>query len=267
MKIEGDEAVEFLSIGDNCVDWYTDTNKKFAGGNALNVAVYMKELGADATYMGVVGNDNNGSFIIDALQQKGMDTSMISVKQGKTAVTEVQLKDGNRVFGYFDEGVFTDFSLEAEDLLALKYYPYIHTAVGGKCESNLQYLHDTATISYDFSATQDIDYIYAVCRHIDYAFISYSKEDSFINKVLQGMCNSGAKVAVATLGENGSIAFDGQRFFRHDIEKVDVVDTLGAGDSFIAGFMHEVSRGGATSDCLRKGAQMAGKTIQYFGAW
>lgn len=50
------------------------------------------------------------------------------------------------------------------------------------------------------------------------------------------------------------------------LNKVEVVDTIGAGDSFIAGFMVAVQKYDDISMCLRKGAEKAEETIQHFGA-
>lgn len=43
------------------------------------------------------------------------------------------------------------------------------------------------------------------------------------------MSSYGVNCVVATLGENGSIAFDGDKFYKQDANKVEVVDTIGAG--------------------------------------
>ena len=46
------------------------------------------------------------------------------------------------------------------------------------------------------------------------------------------------------LGEHGSLAYDGDRFYEKEAEKVPVVNTVGAGDSYIAAFTYGVSLGG-----------------------
>lgn len=259
--------MEFTAIGDNCIDYYVQSNMKYAGGNAVNVAVYMKELSGQAAYFGVVGNDENGSIIIDALQAKGVETSSIRMAEGKTAVTEVRLVNGDRVLGNYDEGVLADFSITPEELEAIKRYRFIHTAVWGKCEKYLEELHRNSIISYDFADKHEIDFLTGICKHIDYGFISYTKDDDFIRTILKKMCDQQVKVAVATLGENGSIAYDGTAFYSCGINQVEVIDTLGAGDSFIAGFMYGISQNLSIAEALQAGTDRASKTIQYFGAW
>ena len=55
-------------------------------------------------------------------------------------------------------------------------------------------------------------------------------------------------MVVSTLGERGSIAFDGERFHECGIaEAEEVANTVGAGDSYIAGFTHGLILGGKRS--------------------
>ncbi|MNP82358.1 Fructosamine kinase FrlD [compost metagenome] len=69
------------------------------------------------------------------------------------------------------------------------------------------------------------------------------------------------------MGKNGSLAYDGVQFFKHGIANVEVVDTLGAGDSFIAGFIYGILKGLPVEKCLEQGTLKAAKTIGYFAAW
>ncbi|MFS0634367.1 fructoselysine 6-kinase [Mesobacillus foraminis] len=259
--------MDFIAIGDNCIDYYIDSNKKYAGGNAVNFAVYINQLGQESSYFGVVGDDENGRIIIQSLKEQGIDTSFIRMAEGRTAVTEVQLKNGDRVLGEYDEGVFANFSITPQELAWIKQHPYIHTAIWGKCDAYLQELHRTSIISYDFANKYDLERIKEISKYINYGFISYDKDDHVIRSILRVICENGADAAIATLGENGSLAYDGFDYIRHGVNSVDVVDTLGAGDSFIAGFMYGIAAGKDLKESLISGTDKASKTIQYFGAW
>jgi len=111
----GDSQVKVAAVGDTCIDFYENTGHSFPGGNPANVAVYIKRLGGEASYTGAVGKDESGSFLIDAVKKKGVDTSHVQVLPGKTAVSHVRLTEGERVFGNYEEGVLADFKLRAED--------------------------------------------------------------------------------------------------------------------------------------------------------
>jgi fructoselysine 6-kinase len=72
---------------------------------------------------------------------------------------------------------------------------------------------------------------------------------------------------VATLGPRGSLAWDGERFHHHGIVEATVVNTVGAGDSFIAGFMRAVLNSRPVDDCLEAGACVAARVVSVFGPW
>jgi sugar/nucleoside kinase (ribokinase family) len=73
----------------------------------------------------------------------------------------------------------------------------------------------------------------------------------------------GAKAAVCTLGAHGAVAVGpGQSVYRVPAQPVDViVDTNGAGDAFMAGFLDATLAGEATQDALRAGAATAATAL------
>ncbi len=67
--------MKIACIGDNCIDSYDETGKYYPGGNAVNVAVYLHRMGVESSYVGAVGNDENGERLRRALLEKGVDVS------------------------------------------------------------------------------------------------------------------------------------------------------------------------------------------------
>lgn len=256
------------AVGDNCLDVYVAIGKAYPGGNPVNVAVYMRRLGMDTSYTGVIGTDQYGSIMKNALADKGVDISHLHIRHGKTAVTQVELVNGERVFGDYDEGVMADFKLNKEDIDFLCRHDLLHTGIWGKIENNLPELHRRGVkISFDFADKLDHEIVKQALPFVDYAFFSYTKDDEFIRNYLMNAQAYGPKLAIATLGENGSIAYDGKLFTTFDIVPVKVVDTMGAGDSFIAGFICGLLLGKNLSECLELGATNASETLKYMGAW
>ena len=55
--------MRLAAIGDNCVDFYERQGWAYPGGNAVNVAVYGRQLGIDTAYLGWIGKDNFGDMM------------------------------------------------------------------------------------------------------------------------------------------------------------------------------------------------------------
>ena len=70
-----------------------------------------------------------------------------------------------------------------------------------------------------------------------------------------------------TLGEHGSLAFDGERIYRGEALPVEVVDTLGAGDAFIASFLCSRLKGRDIQGSLAEGHVAASEICGRLGAW
>ena len=79
--------------------------------------------------------------------------------------------------------------------------------------------------------------------------------------------NIRAGTAIATLGAEGSLAYDGHQFYRQCALPVNIVDTMGAGDAFIAGFLYAAACGLGVKQAMEQGAAGAARTLQCQGAW
>ncbi|MDR9857153.1 fructoselysine 6-kinase [Paenibacillus sp. VCA1] len=260
--------MRIVAVGDNCMDVYQSTGKAYPGGNAVNVAVYLAELGADTAYIGWVGTDRYGETMVQAIQEKGVDASRVSVKEGRTAVTFVEMAGNERKLGDYEEGVMAGFSLSPEDLRFTESFHLVHSAIWGHADACFAYFKEKGLLtSFDFADKLDHELLTTLTPYVDYPFLSYTQDDGYIRGLMKKIKDRGAKLVVATLGENGSLAYDGKTFYKHGIVEVEVVDTLGAGDSFIAGFIYGVLKGFSVEACLEQGAQRAAKTISYFAAW
>lgn len=75
--------MRIITVGDNCMDVYQASGKAYPGGNPVNVAVYLTGMGAKTAYLGWVGTDIYGEIMIQAIQDKGVDTSRISKRPEK----------------------------------------------------------------------------------------------------------------------------------------------------------------------------------------
>ena len=248
-------------------DFYEKQGWAYPGGNAVNVAVYGRQLGMDAAYLGWIGTDNFGDMMQEKLKEQDVETVRMQRKQGKTAITYIELLNGDRKFGEDFLNVLEGFELSDGDLQYLAGFDCVHMAVWGQCDSCLGKLPQEVKISYDFSNRYGEEKIERLAPYIDYVFFSCEKDDAFTRDLLKRVKEQGAGLVIATLGENGSVAYDGKEFVVSGIVKADVVDTLGAGDSYIAGFLNKALEGEPLKRCMEAGAKKAALTISHFGAW
>lgn len=132
--------MKLAAVGSNCIDYYNNLNggKAFPGGGPVNMAVYTVRLGGKAAYIGPVGNDSYGEMIISAVKKKGVDTSHLRVEAGKTAVSQVELVDGERLFGDYEEGVMVNNVLTEEDLDFIQNFDVVICDVWGKVEGQFK---------------------------------------------------------------------------------------------------------------------------------
>lgn len=264
-----EKKIRIAAAGDNCVDVYDKEGKAFPGGNPLNVAVYVARLGGESTYVGAVGTDSYGKMMIDAIKGKGVDVSHLKVLDGNTAVTHVEIVDGDRILGEYEEGVLADFKLNKDDIDFLCGYDMVVSGLWGMCENELPALKEKgAVIAFDFATKLDDPVVGIAIPYVDYAFFAIDdKDDDEIKSFMIEMHKKGPKVVVVTRGEKGSMAYDGRDFYSYGIVECDVIDTMGAGDSYIAGFLYAVCQGKNIPDAMADGAKNSSITISYFGAW
>lgn len=263
------KKINIAAVGDNCIDFYDDTGEYYAGGNPVNVAVYVKRMNGNSSYTGVVGNDDYGKFMIEAIKAKGVDTSHIKIQEGSTAITHVEIKDGDRILGDYKEGVMANFKLTEEDINFLCNHDLVVTGIWGMIESELHHIKERGVpVAFDFADKLDHEITHKALPWVDYAFFSCdSKSDHELYEFMKAIKSKGPSVVVVTRGEKGSITYDGNEFNSFGIIECEVVDSMGAGDSYIAGFLLGILEGKSITECMRKGALSSSETIGYFGAW
>ena len=269
--------MKVIGIGDNVVDKYLHLNKMFPGGNALNFTVYAKKLGIPSSYIGVFGTDKAGEHVKKVMEEFDIDISHCRIKSGENGFAEVNLVDGDRVFvGSNGGGVSKEspLTLNQDDLDFIKEHDLIHSSCFSFLEDELHKLKKLAPpVSFDFSKNFEEDYLDKVCSNIDYAFLScgHLTEEETKN-TLEMVIEKGCKLAVATRGVKGAILLFNNNFYYQEADKVEPIDTLGAGDSFITALLLEfINSSEITEEViergLKKGAKFASKTCLVNGAF
>lgn len=264
--------MRLAAVGSNCIDYYNniDGRKAFPGGGPVNMAVYTLRLGGEAAYIGPVGDDVYGQIMIETIKAKGVDTSHLRVEKGKTAVTQVELIDGERVFGDYDEGVLEKYKLTDEDIDYIKNFDVVICDVWGKVEGQFKELKEKGIVTaFDCATSPDSEESVKAIPYTDYLFYSVDTGDTKeVREQMERIQKQGPKLVICMMGEEGSLCYDGERYHRFGIVPCDhLVDSMGAGDSYIAGFLTGIVDGLSIEGAMEKGAANATETLKYFGAW
>jgi fructoselysine 6-kinase len=259
-----------IGVGDNTVDRYLHLGKMFPGGNAVNVAVHARRMGCRAAYLGWMANDPHGCLVHQALTEEGVDLSHSRIIEGYGAFCEITLKDGDRVFGEYSDGVCSQISLNQADLEYISGFDLVHTSVYSHLDDQLEILAShSKTLSYDFSQEWDKVFLKKILPFTHFALISNPEESIMANEDLINYASSiGSAKLLITNGKEGAVFFDGSSLFRQKIIRITgVVDTLGAGDAFAARFMVDYLKSASAPDALENAAHVAAQACTYFGAF
>lgn len=261
--------LRIAAIGDNCVDVYVgDHRGRFPGGNALNVAALSARDGIDAAYAGSVGDDADGSALIDAAVAAGVDVSMVERLSGATGVTTVRLVDGEREFLSEQYGVSLDFDLGEEISRQLRGFDWVHSSRIEDPDDRLGALARAGVpISRDFGTElRDVERAPSMVEHLAVAF--FSAVDRVAAERQAGeLVALGARHALGTIGSEGAILATAGTVHHEPAAVTDPVDTLGAGDAFIAAFIGALLRDAELDDAMGLAASAAGRTCARLGAW
>lgn len=261
--------MNMAAIGFCCIDVYENIGKKYATGNGVDAIVHLARRGVDTALVSVVGTDEYGTEMLDLCKEYKIDTSHLQVKEGKTSVYRMALKNGvDRVHVENIPGVMADYVPTQSDLEFVKTFEYVHTDLTGRVLHLLPELKDAGCkIIFDFSMNKDEKNMKDILPYVHCAFFSCEQKTPEIKDFLIKAKALGADCVVATFGEEGSMCYDGENFHEHGIYKVPVVNTVGAGDSFIAGFCWGLMCGKDVDGCLEEGARLSSQVVQEFNPY
>ncbi|MFI7637538.1 PfkB family carbohydrate kinase [Nonomuraea sp. NPDC049400] len=265
-----------LGFGDNIVDRFIDRGVDYPGGNSVNVAVYARRLGLESAYLGVFGDDSLGRFLRESIAAEGVSIDACVVRAGESGVSHLRVDDGDRVFlGWNGGGVTVREPLVLNDGLLgyVSGFDLVHSSVYSRSEPELPKLAALRTlVSFDLSSEEEYRrpaYLDRVCPYADLVLLSCSDlDEAATGDLLAEAVRRGARLAVGTRGVGGAVAHDGYALVSAPAQRADgIVDTMGCGDAFLAGFAVSLLRDGWTSTArpepdqiaraLRRGAESA----------
>jgi fructoselysine 6-kinase len=261
--------VRILGIGDNTVDIYLDEGMEYPGGNAVNVAVHARRLGAEASYLGCLGQDSLGDLVFESLVAEGVEVSRCRRIEGPNPWCRLRHEGNDRIFAGSSPGVRARYGLGSDDAAFIASHHVAHTSVPSELDGDLRFIHAHAELlSYDYSVYWDRPAAEATFAHIDIAFLSCPHHsEAECRRLMRRVAERGVGIVVVTRGRNGSCALAEGRFYIEGIRPADVVDTLGAGDAFIAAFLVSYVARRDVSAALASGAENAARACAFKGAF
>lgn len=230
------------------------------GGSVFNTARALGRLGVDVQFLSGVSNDPFGEQLIKALHDSHVDTSMITRGNGLTTLAFVHLDDGNATYRFYDEN-------SAGRMIYLQDFPPVSPDVQAMFFGGISLCLDPAASTYHkiFEAT-NADKVTMIDPNVRPEFVTdtaayfkrlrqmialcdivkVSEDDLDLlvegkNTTIEKLAmikSMGPSVAVLTKGSDGlSALFSGGQIIHVNAPEVNVTDTIGAGDTFNAGFL------------------------------
>ncbi|MGW8955931.1 carbohydrate kinase family protein [Streptomyces sp. NPDC055709] len=243
---------------------YGLTLRVLPGGGPANTAVALARLGTPTSFLGRLSHDIFGHMFRTRLTQAGVDMSTcVSAPESSTLAVADLAPDGAATYTFFAAGT-ADWQWSPSELAAasLAGSTCLHTGSlaliqrpGGPCiEEYLATVRLHTTISLDPNVRplliEPSVYRERLNRWCELADIFRLSEED-LTLLLPGVSqeqacdmlhSAGATLVVITLGERGAlISLHGRRAIV-TTPAVDVIDTVGAGDSFTAGLLHHLAK-------------------------
>lgn len=258
-------AAKLVAVGDNCLDAFLNRDLLTVGGNALNVAVQWRRAGWNARYFGAVGDDPEGDILLAEIAAAGLDPRDVERRPGDTAVTLLRDNDGDRTFLLEAFGIGAHYEPSPERYAAVREADWAHLGTNANPALVQRLVSDGVRFSIDLSTSPSAFPI----KGVPLVFASGGDPgEAPPERLIAALREAGAERAVVTCGAAGAYYDDGHAIRHVAAEPVEVVDTCGAGDSFIAVFVAALEIEHLPADvALAKAAHAASQTCTYLGGF
>ena len=297
-----------LSCGEALIDMLPRTSTQgeacfapYAGGAVFNTAIALGRLGAPSAFFSGVSNDMLGEILADTLTASRVDTRYLARSDRPTTVAFVKLVNGQATYAFYDEAT-------AGRMLAEVDLPELPAGVSTLFLGGISLVNDPAASTYEalqarecgtrvtmvdpnirpgFIAGNEVAYRSRIGRMLARAdIVKLSDEDLHwlegqgdLTQLARGTLARGPKVVFITEGAKGARAVTMTQDIFVAAQKVAVVDTVGAGDTFNAGVLAALHQAGALtkagiaalsdstlSEALSLGTRAAAVTVSRAGA-
>lgn len=254
-----------FTVGDNCLDVYLTKGFMTVGGNALNVAAQWKRNGVDARYFGAVGLDQEAEITLNVVKAADLRPEDIETLPGDTAFTLLADDNGERRFLLESFGAGAGYVPDDLRYHELANADWVHLGTNSSDALVRRLVSGKISFSLDVSTSP----LALSLKGVTLVFASGPDDPSEpVEPLIESLRQAGAQRVVVTCGARGSFYHDGETIHSAGSVPVQVVDTCGAGDSFIASFILALHFENLDpTHALRKAAARAAETCTHLGGF
>lgn len=272
----------------NDLDFTHDTHildelKVSNGGDAMNASINLANLGVDVSLVCLISDDIFSDFLLKRMTQTGVNTQFVKRINGKRCSTTLVIinDEGDRTF-YCKRGVNSELSIGDIPMDRLGEFQIVHSgnyyvfpqfvgegAARMYAEAKRQGCTTTLDVNWDTSGRW-LQTLSGCLKNIDY-FLPSEIEAATItgqsdpDKMAEVLLGEGVQNVVIKLGKNGCYFKNAKMSFLTPAFDVKTIDTTGAGDSFVAGFITGLVHGWDMKETCRFAAAMGGNCVRFVG--
>ncbi|MGB9677599.1 MAG: carbohydrate kinase family protein [Candidatus Ratteibacteria bacterium] len=247
---------------------------EYLGGAPFNLTCHLKKIGVDVIFVSAVGKDKRGEKIIEAMKKFNLSRDFISIVEDyPTGIVNVKLIKGHPDFEIVYPSAWDFIDLEEEKIRKL-YNEEVEMFCFGSLALRSEKTKNTFlrldSILKNCKKFCDINFrkpfynkeiVETLLKTTDILKLNENelKETSEMFKIkgsyeemMKGLIEKfNIEIICVTLGENGAMMLWMDKFYREEKIKVKVVDTVGAGDAFSAGFINGYINGLSPEEILK----------------
>jgi ribokinase len=245
------------------------------GGSAANFAAQASRLGVKTTLVSCVGDDPYGHLAVKEMSKIGVDTSGILVLENQSTGLFIYTHDVAEdwlVVAKPGANKFLEKRLFEEENLGDAQVMHLAGSFPMMIDRAMELASTQGMIlSLDPGRAANKLEFKRILKHTDLLFINQHELKDYFNiepkeDELKSFAKTFPGIVILKMGENGAIATDGFEYCTSHIFEVPVVDTMGAGDSFAAGFITAWIRSENIEQALNMANAVAALTITKQGA-
>lgn len=253
------------------------------GGDALNEACVLEKLGHHAKLICGLGLDLAGELVLKKAKSHGVDVSeAVRSERLTTPIASLTVsRDGSRTSCNSRATMLTGFLPEFRELGGVRVVSLaslfrapldqketVVRLVKQAKEAGAVVCADTKIPTFRPLSLRDLK---EVLPMIDY-FFPNEKEAEFMTgeteewKMAEALQKTGIRNVIVKTGKKGCMVCGEKEQFQMPAKEVHAVDSTGAGDNFVAGFISGILAGDPLRDCCKKGIACAAECVQRMGA-